>query len=437
MVAIRDYSGRFEVALNPRYWHLWVGFKKKRDVITDVSWSGKRDSNSRPRPWQGRALPTELFPQLGLQRYSENRKLQIFLSNLIDLHLQGDAEAGGDIRDDGAGERQDIFSGGASEVDQHQRLLLIDGGASQRTAFPARAVDQPGGGDLDQPLSGLIMRHLRVLRRQFPIPFLRHDGVHKETAGVAQDGGGRKFFAPHRDHLPADVGGGKERVAAGMTADPSGKAVGQRAVGEVRLEGGLQPVSHVGDDVFLVLRPLEDAVPVSVAALFGGENALLAGLGIDSLHLDDQVLDLHAVSADVLDGGGTGVARDSGEVLRSVPAVREGVGDEGVPIVAGADPHAHFALLFAGADRHRTDVAAQDGPFEVAAEEQVGAAPDGEQLRASVRAQLLQRGDEFRLGVILDETVRPDVDAESVVTQQGVIVLGSQGHRAQSPILRG
>ena len=25
--------------------------------------SGKRDSNSRPRPWQGRALPTELLPQ--------------------------------------------------------------------------------------------------------------------------------------------------------------------------------------------------------------------------------------------------------------------------------------------------------------------------------------------------------------------------------------
>ena len=26
-------------------------------------WSGKRDSNSRPQPWQGCALPTELFPQ--------------------------------------------------------------------------------------------------------------------------------------------------------------------------------------------------------------------------------------------------------------------------------------------------------------------------------------------------------------------------------------
>ncbi len=26
--------------------------------------SEKRDSNPRPRPWQGRALPTELFSQL-------------------------------------------------------------------------------------------------------------------------------------------------------------------------------------------------------------------------------------------------------------------------------------------------------------------------------------------------------------------------------------
>ena len=28
-------------------------------------WSGRRDSNSRPQPWQGCALPTELRPQCG------------------------------------------------------------------------------------------------------------------------------------------------------------------------------------------------------------------------------------------------------------------------------------------------------------------------------------------------------------------------------------
>ena len=30
-------------------------------------WSGKRGSNSRPRPWQGRALPTELFPHVNVK----------------------------------------------------------------------------------------------------------------------------------------------------------------------------------------------------------------------------------------------------------------------------------------------------------------------------------------------------------------------------------
>ncbi len=33
-------------------------------IIADAMWSGKRDSNSRPQPWQGCALPTELFPQI-------------------------------------------------------------------------------------------------------------------------------------------------------------------------------------------------------------------------------------------------------------------------------------------------------------------------------------------------------------------------------------
>src|SRR5271169_5429868 len=31
--------------------------------LSRLIWSGKRDSNSRPIPWQGIALPTELFPQ--------------------------------------------------------------------------------------------------------------------------------------------------------------------------------------------------------------------------------------------------------------------------------------------------------------------------------------------------------------------------------------
>jgi hypothetical protein len=45
--------------------HVNAAPKKTKPRLAEVlwkSWSGKRDSNSRPRPWQGRALPTELFP---------------------------------------------------------------------------------------------------------------------------------------------------------------------------------------------------------------------------------------------------------------------------------------------------------------------------------------------------------------------------------------
>ena len=58
-------------ALNPQ--------KKSRLTIGTVS--GKRDSNSRPRPWQGRALPTELFPRcLMMQRYVFFYCAQVFFN---------------------------------------------------------------------------------------------------------------------------------------------------------------------------------------------------------------------------------------------------------------------------------------------------------------------------------------------------------------------
>ena len=43
--------------------------------------SGKRDSNSRPRPWQGRALPTELLPHYFLFSESECKD-NVFLRNV-------------------------------------------------------------------------------------------------------------------------------------------------------------------------------------------------------------------------------------------------------------------------------------------------------------------------------------------------------------------
>ena len=51
-------------------------------VIYSECASGKRDSDPRPRPWQGRALPTELFPLIPFseEHFSKcGAKIRLFL----------------------------------------------------------------------------------------------------------------------------------------------------------------------------------------------------------------------------------------------------------------------------------------------------------------------------------------------------------------------
>jgi hypothetical protein len=54
--------------------------------------SGKRDSNPRPQPWQGCALPTELFPQCDATRLESrqaeivNRSLMILITGSLSRH---------------------------------------------------------------------------------------------------------------------------------------------------------------------------------------------------------------------------------------------------------------------------------------------------------------------------------------------------------------
>ena len=53
--------------------HCFNEHLQKIPILLGTLWSGKRDSNSRPRPWQGRALPTELFPQSGAENETRTR----------------------------------------------------------------------------------------------------------------------------------------------------------------------------------------------------------------------------------------------------------------------------------------------------------------------------------------------------------------------------
>ncbi len=81
------FASRIGVFVTTR--HNQTSFASALAVPKTPPWllSGKRDSNSRPRPWQGRALPTELFPPAFSSRHSCSRlgiiKLRLLLRSLL------------------------------------------------------------------------------------------------------------------------------------------------------------------------------------------------------------------------------------------------------------------------------------------------------------------------------------------------------------------
>jgi hypothetical protein len=62
----RDFKSLVSTSFTTRADCSTCGRKKKREsaVRLPFVWSGRRVSNSRPQPWQGCALPTELLPRV-------------------------------------------------------------------------------------------------------------------------------------------------------------------------------------------------------------------------------------------------------------------------------------------------------------------------------------------------------------------------------------
>ena len=177
---------------------------------------------------------------------------------------------------------------------------------------------------------------------------------------------------------------------------------------------------HARDHVAtLGLRLLEERVAVAVAALLAGEFHFLALLQVEADHAGDQVLDLNAVGADVLHGGGAHLARDEREILRAPEAVAAGFRHEMVPDHAGADHHGD--LFEAHVDVFdELDVRVQDRAREVPGEEEVAPRANVQQgLREAVEVEPLQ----LLHGLILDIASAGHLHPEGILREQIVVQL--------------
>ena len=90
--ALRPLVPETSVSTNFTIWAIVLAqnfFEKKSETSSfALTLSEKRDSNPRPRPWQGRALPTELFSQLFVG-YIQKSLFQYLLPRSDIVHLFG------------------------------------------------------------------------------------------------------------------------------------------------------------------------------------------------------------------------------------------------------------------------------------------------------------------------------------------------------------
>lgn len=73
--------GDSPVGRNPRANPAGARRQAKQSKSGEI-WSGRRDSNSRPLPWHGSALPTELPPHCLLLKLAERRRFELLRPSL-------------------------------------------------------------------------------------------------------------------------------------------------------------------------------------------------------------------------------------------------------------------------------------------------------------------------------------------------------------------
>ena len=148
-----------------------------------------------------------------------------------------------------------------------------------------------------------------------------------------------------------------------------------------------------GDDPAVRLA-LEHAVAVAEPAVLAREPLHLAGVALEGLYRFDELADLDAVGADVLDGRGADGARDQGHVLEPDQPARQGPADQVVPGHAGLGAHQGGVAVVLD-DAHAGHRQADRDAGEIAGEQQVAAFAQHKHRALAQRGEL----EEFGQGI--------------------------------------
>ena len=289
--------------------------------------------------------------------------------------------------------------------------MFVDADFALAEALEPTTLDEPAGGDFDASVGRGVGRDVGVKNAEgFELSAV-DEGVHEEAASVAEAVGVRQFAVADGTDSLADI--------AERGAGDGAEGVAQGDVVEVQDGAFLEPQVEVGDDVRVALFIFEDAVAVGVFAGVDGEGARLESELVEGLDAVDNVLQLDAVSADVLDGRGAGFTGDVGEVFDASPAAIDGVLDDVVPAFGSADAEDDLGVGLTS-DSDTADAGMDDDAVEVGNKKEVAAGADVEGAEL-LEVFVAEYAAELFFVVVLHEPACEGGQMEGIVILEGEV----------------
>ena len=124
-----------------------------------------------------------------------------------------------------------------------------------------------------------------------------------------------------------------------------------------------QPETDIGNKNALILRALEDAVPVRISTLRYIINMLFP-FNVQGFHPDNQIFNFNPVGPDVLHRTGSHLSGDQWKILHAVPMPLHAIVHEVVPDHTCPHTHNNIVIRF-GHNLYAPDAWMQDSTFVV------------------------------------------------------------------------
>ena len=303
----------------------------------------------------------------------------------------------------------DFLSCSASKIHQHQRLLVVHAGTSQRTAFPTALVNHPTGRNLLVLVVDEVMGHGGIGSLKLFELLATDHGIHKEAACIAHHLRIGQLLTAYVDDDRTQLFG------RGMVDATALQLCTDIAIVQARRKNGRELIGDVGDEIAVLPLLLETALAIAVLAVAIGKTAQSAGLNLNGFDADYQVFNLGTIGSDILHGTGSHVARNERQVLGSVQPLLQAESHHVVPRHTATATHQLAIDLVVAHGRVYHDAR------EVARQQQIAAATYYNK-RCRRRTQNFGHLLSLLLRLVFQEAVTTGLNAKGVVCQKAIVV---------------